>query len=79
MKKVSHPLAALQCPVSILADPLVLLQHQKSKHFKCQLCPRKLHVRIDPMIALLTEDCWRFDGAQSTGPQMRPGTVRARG
>ncbi|GFZ49603.1 hypothetical protein JCM24511_07004 [Saitozyma sp. JCM 24511] len=24
-------------------DEKVLLQHQKSKHFKCQLCPRKLH------------------------------------
>ncbi|WWC65839.1 uncharacterized protein I303_108461 [Kwoniella dejecticola CBS 10117] len=25
-------------------DDKVLLQHQKSKHFKCQLCPRKLNV-----------------------------------
>lgn len=24
----------------------VLLQHQKSKHFKCQLCPRKLNVSL---------------------------------
>ncbi|XAO26184.1 hypothetical protein I312_105018 [Cryptococcus bacillisporus CA1280] len=24
-------------------DDKVLLQHQKSKHFKCQLCPRKLN------------------------------------
>ncbi|WWD20294.1 hypothetical protein CI109_104770 [Kwoniella shandongensis] len=30
-------------------DDKVLLQHQKSKHFKCQLCPRKLNVhKCDP-------------------------------
>lgn len=26
------------------ADHPVLLQHQKSKHFKCTMCPRKLNV-----------------------------------
>ena len=27
-------------------DQAVLLQHQKSKHFKCQMCPRKLNVSV---------------------------------
>ncbi|WVQ79192.1 hypothetical protein IAT38_001288 [Cryptococcus sp. DSM 104549] len=27
-------------------DDKVLLQHQKSKHFKCQLCPRKLNYSL---------------------------------
>lgn len=41
MTKVSrHQMLSIKC-----ANPrLVLLQHQKSKHFKCQLCPRKLNV-----------------------------------
>lgn len=41
MTKVSrHQVPAIKC-----ANPrIVLLQHQKSKHFKCQLCPRKLNV-----------------------------------
>jgi hypothetical protein len=79
MKKVSRLLGASSYRASKPAYPSVLLQHQKSKHFKCQLCPRKLHVSITSMVTLLTEDRRRFDGTQSAGPQMRPGTVRARG
>lgn len=32
--------------------PAVLMQHQKAKHFKCRLCPRKLNT-VRPRLSLL--------------------------
>ena len=60
------------------ANLAVLLQHQKSKHFKCQQCPRKLNVSsiVHCEARRLQSDGRRSHGAQSAGSQMRTGTVR---
>lgn len=40
MKKASYFPSLLTC---ILIVSLVLMQHQKAKHFKCGMCPRRLN------------------------------------